>query len=135
MKRESNNGKDEKQGKGMNEAERRFYKRYQAKDGALAFIDSIPGRIVDISEGGMSINYMVFEKEITSSLMLDIFFNDDKFFLQNIPARVVSEKVKEPLTPFSSVVIRRYSIRFGDLSEDQREKLNYFIHHNTEIEA
>ena len=119
----------------MSEAERRFFKRYQVKDGALAFIDSIPGRIVDISEGGMSINYMVFEKEITNSLMLDIFFNDDKFFLQNIPARVVSDKVKEPLTPFSTVVIRRYSIRFGDLSEEQKKRLHYFIHHNTEAEA
>ncbi len=119
----------------MNEAERRFFKRYHAKDGALAFIDSIPGRIVDISEGGMSINYMVFEKEITNRLLLDIFFNDDNFFLQGIPAQVVNEKVKEPLTPFSSVIIRRYSIRFGDLSDDQKNRLEYFIHHNTDIES
>lgn len=119
-----------------NGQERRKHKRYRVKTGALALIDNIPGTIVDISDGGLAINYTVFGKEPAENLRLDIFLSSDDFYLQDIPVSLVAAKEKAgSKSAFGSIQVKRYCLQFGELSEEQKTGLRYFILHNTVAEG
>lgn len=117
------------------QVERRQHKRFRVKEGAMAFLGTVPGTIVDISERGMAIHYVIFEREPERQFRLDIFFGDDDFYLSGIPSEIVSEKRTLSDSPFSAVRVQRLGIRFGELSEEQESKLKYFILHNTVSET
>ncbi len=116
-------------------AERRCYKRYRVREGALAFLGPIPGTIKDISRGGMSIKYVVFEKRPDQVLKLDIFFPEDNFFLPDIPASVVSDIDYPARAPFSAVQIRRLGVKFGELSPEQEVSLQHYLDQNAIAEV
>ncbi len=113
------------------QSDRRSHKRFRVKEGALAFLDTVPGTIVDISEGGMAIHYIVFEKEPERRFRLDIFFAADDFYLAEIPSELVSDVRSQPESQFSAVRVKRLGIRFGELDDEQKARLKYFILHNT----
>jgi len=117
------------------QSERRSQKRFRVKEGALAFLGNTPGSIIDISEEGMAINYIVFEKEPHGQFRLDIFFGADDFYLADIPSELVSDVQSQPESPFSAVRVKRLGLRFGELNEEQKTNLKYFILHNTVSEA
>lgn len=115
--------------------DRRRHKRFRAREGALAFLGSVPGRIVDISRSGMSFLYVVFEKRAAQSLTLDIFFPADDFFLRDIPVFLVSDIDCPARTPFVSVQVKRLGVRFAELSAEQKVSLQHFLAHNTIAET
>ncbi len=115
--------------------ERRRHKRYRVKEGALAFLGTVPGSISDISEGGLAVHYVVFEKQPDDDLQLDIFFGRDDFYLADIPGRKVSDADSPPDSSFSRIRVRRMGVQFGELTGEQRSRLRYFILHNTLGEA
>ncbi|WP_456473534.1 PilZ domain-containing protein [Desulfolithobacter sp.] len=115
--------------------DRRRFPRYRVKDGALAFIGTVPGAIVDISEGGMAVHYAVFGREPNRNLRLDIFLGSDDFLLKDIPASIVNDTTLDPDAPFRAVQVKRFSLRFGELTDQQKSSLRYFILHNTVSEA
>lgn len=117
------------------QSDRRRHKRFRVKEGALAFLDTVPGTIVDISEGGMAIHYVVFEREPERQFRLDIFFAADDFYLADIPSKLVSDVRSQPESQFSAVRVKRLGIRFGELDDEQKARLKYFILHNTVAEA
>ncbi|NOQ47186.1 MAG: hypothetical protein GQ559_11050 [Desulfobulbaceae bacterium] len=111
--------------------DRRRHQRFRVKDGALAFLGTVPGTIVDISESGMTVHYVVLEKEPERSLRLDIFFSGNDFYLPDIPSELVSDMSSLPDTPFSTLRVKRLGIKFGELTGKQKDKIKYFILHNT----
>lgn len=113
----------------------RRHKRFRVPEGALAFLGSVPGTITDISQGGMSVNYVVFEKDPNQVLKLDIFFSEGDFYLPGIPGRIVSDVDYPPEAPFSAVQVKRLGIQFGELTSEQEAGLQYFLLHNTTSEA
>jgi len=115
--------------------ERRGQPRYRVREGALAFLGTTPGTIVDISEQGIAVHYMVLERESVHHRALDIFFAEDDFYLADLPVEVVSDVQAEPRALFSAVPVRRLSLKFGRLTDEQRDRLQYFILHNTVSEA
>jgi len=117
------------------QSDRRNHKRFRVKEGALAFLGTMPGTIVDISEGGMAIHYVVLEQEPDRRFRLDIFFAEDDFYLSDVPSEMVSDEQAPPVSPFTSVQVKRLGIRFGELDDAQRARLKYFILHNTVAEA
>lgn len=122
-------------GKGANAFERRRHKRLKVMQGALAFFGSTPGTIVDISEGGLTVHYVVIENQPSDNLRLDIFFAGDDFYLPGIPGNLISEGQSISNQLYSSLNVKRLGIQFGELSSDQRDKLRYFILNNTVSEA
>ncbi len=116
--------------------ERRKHKRYRVKNGALALIDNVPGTIVDISDGGLTVNYTVFGNEPNVNFRLDIFLSEDDFYLHDIPVTVVSSASKRNSTAsIDPIQIKRFGLRFGELTDQQRSNLRYFIMHNTVAEG
>ncbi len=111
--------------------ERRVKKRFRVKEGALAFVGTVPGTIIDISEAGIALNYAVFEQKPEARCRLDIFFEDDEFALPDIEAELVTDSQTMVESGYDDVSIRRLGLRFCELSDGQQDKLRYFILHNT----
>ena len=97
----------------------------------MAFVGTVPGTIIDISEAGIALNYTVFEQKPEGRFRLDIFFEDDEFALPDIEAELVTDSQTMVESGYDGVSIRRLGLRFCELSDGQQDKLRYFILHNT----
>lgn len=111
--------------------ERRLHKRYKVKDETFAFLGEETGTIVDISKGGLSFHFAVFEKEPVIPSHLDIFIAQPHFYLPKIPVILVSEVQTVPASIFSVLRIKRLSLKFGSLSSDQHARIEDFMACNT----
>lgn len=119
-------------GKKYDLGERRKYKRYLVKNGAYTINSTKPGLIIDIGIGGLSIHYIDRKCWPNESFELDIIFGeDDDFRLANVPYNVISDDVTKTELSNDSLVVKRRSVEFGDLNEEQLEKLQFFINNNS----
>ncbi|MDA8165048.1 MAG: PilZ domain-containing protein [Desulfobacteraceae bacterium] len=115
--------------------ERRKYRRFKVKHPAFVVFNTQPtrlGEILDISMNGLSFRYMVDSEEVVNqSRELDILYGDDDFYLDKLPFSTISDRLSDNGLPFSTMIMRRRGVQFGDLNDHQREKLEYFIENNT----
>lgn len=114
--------------------ERRNHTRFKTKPGAYTVFSArsiIPGRINDISLGGLCFSYVEGEEWYHESSELDILFGDDDFYLDKIPFETVSDTVIENESPYSQIIMRRCGVKFGQMTPEQLEQLKHFITQNT----
>ncbi len=100
--------------------------RFQAVDRALVLIErgpeSLPYHIMDISEGGLSFRYLGQKLRRSDIKDLSLYHNHE-LIVDKLPVKSVSDyRLKDNLVP-----VRRGSVRFGSLSEEQLLKLKTFI--------
>ncbi len=107
--------------------DRRAHGRFAVKEGGLAFLETIPTTIVDISECGMAVHFVVLGEEPKTCFPLDIFHGAENFYLAGLPAELVSVVDLPPASRFSIILVKRASIRFGKLDDEQKNRLKYFI--------
>jgi len=117
-------------------AERRKHKRYTAPHGAFAVLAveshfAKLGQIIDVSRGGLSFTYAGTKEWTSESLELGILFSEQKFRLDNVPFKTVSDFEMAGETPARDVVIRRRGVRFGALTYEQKFELEQFIRRDT----
>ena len=115
-------------------AERRKFVRYRAKEGAIAAIRCTGvnvGEIIDISKGGLSFSYVNLDHDPKEPCELDIFLRDKGIFLKDVPFKTVSDFDMDNDLPFSSIILRRQSVRFCKLNSKQLSDLEHFISHHT----
>jgi len=95
----------------MNKEERRKHKRYNVQQGTFAALSSnyLVGQIKNISMGGVSFYCIASGWKSYSMTVLEIFSKDDKFYLQKIPFKVLSEIDVENQVPFSSLQMKQIS--------------------------
>lgn len=115
--------------------ERRAYTRFKVTDGAFAFIHNTPFIIQNISKGGVKLKSVLFEGSPSEEMMVDIFLKDDNFYLQNIPVRLVRFQKNASSSPFGTTHVRCFGLQFGDLTEQQKSRLDYFIARSSSGEA
>lgn len=96
----------------------------------MAFIGTVPSSIVDISKGGMAVHYTLFETGPAKNLYLDLFQSSENFYLQHLPAEIVDDVQRTDGVPGGFIQVKRLSLRFGELTNNQRTQLNYFILHS-----
>ncbi len=111
--------------------ERRKFPRYRVKDGVFAFLGSTPGMIVDISEGGMAIEYIVLQKDEVSAASFDLFSTQQQDYIADIPGSTVSTVDVFPSSGLGTFKTTRLCVKFGELNSEQKSKLRYFILQNT----
>lgn len=100
----------------------RNYQRYKIKERAQTLFDvAIPFHIIDISLNGLSFRYVGNAKWFPDPRSIDIIY--DSFSLKKIPVKTVSD---EPIQS-DLVQMRRHSVQFNNLSDDELNKLTYFI--------
>lgn len=92
------------------------------------------GRLIDIGMDGLAFAYLDIEKRPRKSLELDIFSKDGDFYLQTIPCETISD-LKAYESPFGPIIMRKCTVRFGDLTPDQKAQLEKFIQDHTIGEA
>ena len=110
--------------------EQRKHRRYKVTKRAFAVLgpDEVKlCHLIDISKGGLSFRYFVDTNNMDDPIYeLDILGGED-FYLEKVPVRVISDKVLEDDSPFSSIAMRRRGVQFGTLTSRQMEQVEYFI--------
>ncbi|MBM9535964.1 PilZ domain-containing protein [Desulfobulbus alkaliphilus] len=114
--------------------ERRRHERFKVRENSVVFFGQETGTILDISAGGLSVHYAVFDKETEIPGSVDIFVAQSHFYLPNIPIVLVEETQVVPRSMFTSLRVRRLGLKFGALSPDQQNRLAEFIAQNTVVD-
>ncbi|MFO7811537.1 MAG: PilZ domain-containing protein [Pelovirga sp.] len=105
--------------------------RFQAVNRALVLIDrgpeSLPYHIMDISEGGLSFRYLGQKLRRSDIKELSLYHNHE-LIVDKLPVKSVSDyRLRDNLVP-----VRRGSVHFATLSDEQLQKLRSFIRFYTE---
>ena len=108
-------------------SDRRVKVRLGVDETQLAINANKPGRIVDVSRGGISFEYQSGEKwPETGVLSIDALHGEEDFYLDTVPVTMVTDfalQAQGPLCPCS----RRRGLRFGELTDAQEAQLDKFI--------
>jgi len=109
--------------------ERRIHRRYKVKAQAFAAMASqyLIGQIKNISKGGISFTCIASVKPDLRTFEIEIFTQDDKFHLREIPFKIVSELDVEDRIPSSSLQKKQINGVFLELTDDQVSQLEYFL--------
>ena len=102
--------------------ERREYVRYEASNDASVLLKnghSQVGQLLDISVDGLALIYVSSDKKIEGWFNIYL-FGRDQFFLNNIPFKVISESLIEDIPLFNTMIKKRCSGQFGNLTSQQR---------------
>ena len=105
-------------------------KRFHVREGgfvALSPYREKVGQIVDINLEGLSFVYILREDKPINSKNLEIFFLDNRFYLDQIPFRIVYEYRMDRQGLPGCFQMRRCGIAFGHLSAYHRHNLEHFI--------
>ncbi|NVM20993.1 MAG: PilZ domain-containing protein [Desulfobacterales bacterium] len=120
--------------------ERRKHKRYKAPNGAFVVLLLEPhfaklGQIIDIGRGGLAFRYTGRQEWSAGSSELGILFHEQKFHLDRVPFKTVSDFEMARKTAHSPVAIRRCGVRFVGLTHEQKFELEHFIRNYTSGEV
>ena len=113
--------------------EKREYERYKVPNDVSVMLrnGSIEvGQLLNISVDGLALSYISGDKRIKGCFGIYLFCRD-QFFLNNIPFRVISDSLIEDMTLFNTIIKKRCGGQFGELTNQQRSYLYYFIAHHT----
>ena len=116
------------------ETERRSSWRYKVRDGIFVHLVSgieAIGRVLDVSEGGFSMEYVGDEKPLHDHGTLLQLFGKGKSFLSNVSVKKVSDYALPKEFDFSSVITRRMGVAFQDMKPEQKDQLHSFIMENS----
>jgi len=107
--------------------ERRKHARHPVTHGAFVINTTKPGRITDISLNGLSWRYIDRKGWPEESSCLDIVVDDFDLRVEKIPYEVITDHPAPHDYPDGAPVVRRRSVRFGQLSARQRTALEALI--------
>jgi len=118
--------------------ERRKYKRFKSKGEAYAVSRAthpILGRIIDISEGGLSILYIEGDEKPGEVIAFDLFTLDDVVKARSIAAIARSDQGLPHKSGDGRETARRRGIEFIGLRDGQKKAVREFILKQTPCNA
>ena len=118
--------------------ERRKYKRFRIKEESSFFMteeNPLMGKLLDISEGGFSFNYLGEKQWPDKADEVGMLFGGHESCLNDLPVNTVSDHLVESGISEHSIIVRRRCVKFGELSKKQKFLLECFIWINTEAEC
>jgi hypothetical protein len=116
-----------------NESEQRKQKRFRVKDDASVILrspDAGMGRLIDISMGGLTFEYVTNQAPPIEATSVDIVLTDNAFTLDNIPCRKIWSLTLYQ-TRQTSLHAIQYGVKFGELTPQQENLLKYLIDNHT----
>ncbi|MGD8648098.1 MAG: PilZ domain-containing protein [Desulfobacterales bacterium] len=118
----------------MMRLEQRKYTRFRAQDTACAAVgaDYTPvGRLIDISIGGLSLEYLTDDNAKLKNPQVDIFVRDKNFHLSKLPCKVIyNMRIDAPgktQTLTNGLIRKRCGLQFKSLSETHKKQLEAFL--------
>ena len=120
------------------DAKRRKYVRFLAQPNAYAALGSSftkIGKILDISMGGLAFEYFSSSEDLNQyDSTVTIFISVNSFYLENVPCRMISDLPKcgsdNSSVLNSNYLVKRSCLQFSNISEDQRQRLEYFLNNH-----
>ena len=88
------------------------------------------GRLIDITMEGLCFQYVVHEEGMDdmTSFKVDIFVENNGFYLQNLPCKLVYDTANErEITFSSSIVYRRCGLQFREVSREHSDQLETYL--------
>ncbi|MCX8043778.1 MAG: PilZ domain-containing protein [Desulfobacterota bacterium] len=87
------------------------------------------GKVKDISKGGSSFEYIVHADIMQKTAHeIDIFIPGEEFYLADIPCRIIYDiPINKDNTFTAPFIPKRCGIQFGELTERQKQMLDYFL--------
>jgi len=133
--------------------ERRKHKRIKVKEGIFAVIRGPSGRlnhftemsmgeiavsvyksnpvklgqIKNISVGGLAFHYIPAKNNLEGPYELDILMTEKNIYLHNVPFEIISDEMIEKKPQVQEMPVKRTSLRFVDLSNQQLSKLQNIL--------
>ncbi len=109
----------------------REHQRFKAIDRALVLVrhcpECLPYHIMDISEGGLSYRYLGQKLRRAEIKKINL-YHDFELIAEALPVQPVSDyRLHDHLVP-----LRRSSVHFKDLTDEQQGQLQQFIRKYTE---
>ena len=114
--------------------ERRQQKRFKAQEGAFAALvaqDNRLGQIKDISIQGLSFRYIDSNETLENADELKIILGDQGLYLDNVPFKKIADFEIRSEFSFSTVKMRQIGLEFGELTAEQKIRLDRFIQYHT----
>jgi hypothetical protein len=117
--------------------ERRNHIRFLVKPGVFAVLGPYSfqmGQIVDISEGGLAFQYKQGKEESADTYEVSILFDgksDNNTSPFKFTGKAISDVEVRGTNPFSTAVIKRFSIEFENLTYYQQAWLSECIRNHT----
>ena len=109
--------------------ERRQHKRFRIKNRILTVQNremNWTAHVVNISAGGMAVRYIDKGKLLTSTTEVDI-LKDSDVFMTGIPVTVMRDFRYKDDENFTTVMERQSCMKFGELTPDEHDHLDYLI--------
>jgi len=116
--------------------DRRKCRRFLARKNTLVSVRPrplLPGKIIDISAGGLSFSYLGPRRKFGGSSKLSIFIAGLRNGIspEKLPFKVISDMQPPRKFPLSLLKIRKCRVQFGLMTNSQKTKLEYFINCHT----
>lgn len=120
--------------------EQRKDTRFIARDGSVAVVEykfnSKFGIINDISKGGLAFRYLVtdfeLEEDSKEPIKLNIVCKPGGLPLSIGSCKIIKDNYIPPEYSFCLGLLRKCSVQFGEMTPDQKLRLEYFIENFTE---
>ncbi|MGV7224758.1 MAG: PilZ domain-containing protein [Nitrospinales bacterium] len=120
--------------------EKRKYVRFLPQPNAYAALGSSYtkiGKIRDISMGGLAFEYYCGSEDLDQyDSTVTVFITVNSFYLENIPCRMISDQPKSNSNKASvlsaNYMVKQCGLQFMNISEDQRQRLEYFLNNHTQ---
>jgi c-di-GMP-binding flagellar brake protein YcgR len=114
--------------------ENRAHIRYTVKDHIYVSLrsdfDEAVGQLIDISKGGLSVQYLATNEKSGAYSELGIFSSVD-LAMERIPFRTVSDTEMDSELKSGITKLKRYGLQFENLTPGQKTKLDCFIRNHT----
>ena len=115
-------------------SERRKYIRFQAQDTAYAAVGAEfahVGRLIDISIGGLALEYLTDDDAQLMNPPVDIFVREKNFHLAKLPCKIIYnmrlDTSGKTQTLANGLIRKRCGLEFKFLSESHKKQLEAFL--------
>ena len=115
-------------------SERLKYTRFQAQDTAYAAVGAEfthVGRLIDISIGGLSQEYLTDDNAQLMNPPVDIFVREAEFHLSKLPCKIIyNMRIDAPgkkQTSTNGLIRKRCALEFKSLSKTHKKQLESFL--------
>lgn len=111
-------------------SERRKHFRLRAPDDINVLVGPqpalVPGFLVDISRGGVSIEYIPIRAALKTDRVVDIIFEDEKISIEKLPGKTIFDfEIEEEY--YTPIIFRKLGVEFKQLTSKQLVELENCI--------
>ncbi len=106
-------------------SDRREHKRYAVADDAICMFNEKVGRIINISEGGMAVNFLL-DEPFSEENAVTILCRSKDLFINNIPAKLVHEKDRQRLS-MGKFDAQTVGVKFKHLRGAQNDQIKEYV--------